>query len=111
MPGTARVAHTTATDWRCLLFTILYAQQNIVGVCVFFLNIIGVITGYDFYVVALRHFDQNIIYTFFVLLVVAHNFHIKVIAKHFLPPKQGFLGLVFAYVQNLSGHFPIKASR
>src|SRR5690606_14681732 len=82
---TVTIAAASANG-RCLLFAIFYAEQNIVGVGVFLLNIIGVVAGHNFHIVALRHFNKHAIYALFVLLVVAHNFHIKIFAKLILPP-------------------------
>ena len=43
-----------------------------------------------------------------IFLVVAHQFHIKILSKFLFPPEQSFFCLIFSHVKDLSGHFSIE---
>src|SRR5690606_15130118 len=101
----------TTTNWRCLFFPILNAKQDVVRIGIFLFYIICVIARYELNLMALCHFHQTLIYSLFILLIVAHDFYIKIFTKLFFPPQQCFFSLIFSYVQYLRRNFSINTTR
>ena len=70
------------------------------GFSILLVAIIGIVCGNQGNPVFAGKGDQGLIGPVFVLLSVPHDFHIEILTKFILPPKQGFFRLLFALVQH-----------
>src|SRR5690606_12590720 len=102
---------TTSPSDRCgTFFTIFYAEQDIMGLCIFFITIIGVVGGHQFNIMVLGHLHQYLVHTILIFLSVAHDLYVKVVPELLFPPQQGFFCLFLAHVQDFVGDFPVEIS-
>src|SRR5680860_1886623 len=72
--------------------------------------IIGIVCRDQFDIVLFSELQKDLVNAVFIFLTVAHDFQIEVLTELLLPPEQSFLGLVFPYVQDFSGHLAVEVS-
>ena len=81
------------------------------GLCVFLLDIVGVVGSHQRQIVFFRPLDQHFIYPILIGLAVAVEFQIQIGPKNFFPPQERLLRLVQAHVQNFGRYLTIQVSR
>ena len=101
---------TTTTNRRALLCPLLYTKQDIVCFCVFLSQIEGVVRGNVFDAIFFGIGEQLGIGMVFLVQTVSIELKIKIFFKVFVPPLQGFAGLLLPYVQVERRYFPAQTT-
>ncbi len=100
----------TTTNRRTLLCALLYTKQDIVCFCIFLRQIERVIRGDVFDAIFFGIGEQLGIGVVFLVQTVSIELEVKIFSEVFVPPQQGFTGLLFAYVQVERRYFPAQTT-
>ena len=102
------IAKSSSMTYRSSLFlSILYTEQNIMSIGIFWTDIISVIGSYQFDSMFFSQLNQYGISAVLIFLTMPYNFYIKILLELFFPPQYSFFSLFFSLIKNFGRDFTI----